>query len=163
MGIGQVPGYFFRCNYGVSMAILVEGFLTSEASLLAHIVLLGIPRPAKLKKGRNGKIYNARKILATATKWKIKMQYRGLPYKGAVKVDYYFGFPIPKSWPLDQQELAKKGGMPHTVKPDYDNLEKLYNDCIKKIIIADDSQICGGEWTKEYTANPRTEILISYA
>ena len=60
----------------------------------------------------------------------------------------------------EKKEKAAAGGMKHTSRPDYDNLEKFYNDCIKKIVIKDDSQLCAGDWDKEYAEVPRTEIWI---
>ncbi len=131
-------------------------------NFLAHILLPGKPVPARLMQGKNGKLYNARKAHSDTCKWKIKVQYRGKVYIGPVEIDYYFGFPIPKSWSKEKRDLAKLGGMAHAVKPDYDNLKKLVNDCIEKIIILDDSQICSGTWKKEYTNKPRTEIFIYY-
>ena len=145
------------------MTFFNKGSLTTDTSFLAHIVLEGKPLAAKLKKTKSGRLYNSRKIYCCTIQWKIKIQYRDEPYDGAVKVDYYFGFPIPPSWTKKKRELAKEGGMRHIAKPDCDNLEKLYNDCIKKIIIVDDNQICDTHSIKEYTENPRTEILISYA
>ncbi len=131
-----------------------------EANLITEIRLEGTPKPAKLMKSRAGKIYNARKDYAEACKWIIKQQYRGVPYLGAVEIFYFFGFAIPKSWPKAKREKAARGGMEHTSRPDYDNLKKFYNDCIKKIVIKDDSQICRGGWIKEYTLFPRVEIQI---
>ena len=133
---------------------------SDTTALLAHITLLGTPKPARLKKKRNGKLYNARNLYMRACKWRIKIQYRTQAYVGPVRIDYFFGFPIPKSWPKEQKELATTTRMPHTLRPDYDNLKKLYNDCIKGIIIRDDSQMCMGLWAKEYTDQPRTEIWI---
>jgi Holliday junction resolvase RusA-like endonuclease len=134
----------------------------THSSLLAHIILNGTPKPARIKQKRTGQIYNSRTIHMTACKWKIKLQYRDDPYSGPVRIDYFFGFPIPKSWSEEQKELAAHEGIPHTVRPDYDNLKKLCNDCIKGIIVSDDAQMCSGEWRKEYTTTPRTEIWIYY-
>jgi len=93
----------------------------------------------------------------------LKSVFQEKPYNGQVRVDYFFGFPIPKSWPKSKQEKAAKGGMPHSSKPDYDNLEKTYNDIIKGIVIRDDDQIIKASAKKEYTTEPRTDITIYYA
>ena len=119
-------------------------------ALIAHIVLLGTPKAASLKKNKEGKIYNAKSVYMAACKWKVKIQYRKTAVAVPVVVDYFFGFPIPSSWPKDKQEKAREGGMPYTSRPDYDNLEKLYNDCIKGIVVKDDCYLQSGKWLEKY-------------
>lgn len=136
--------------------------LELEPSLLAHLTFAGKPVPARRNKGILGNFYNARNAYIMTQKWKAKLQYREPPYDGAVRIDYFFGFPIPKKWTKAEKELAAQGGMPYPHKPDYDNLKKTYNDIIKNIVVSDDARFTEGKWRKEYTENPRTEIWLYY-
>jgi len=75
-------------------------------------------------------------------------------------VTYTFLFPINKSDTLGQKNAKLWGFQSHNVKPDKDNLEKLYSDCGKGIFWSDDCQITIGASKKYYSENPRTEIEI---
>lgn len=75
-------------------------------------------------------------------------------------VAFTFMFPI-----TDRSTLAKRnaklwGLQPHNIKPDFDNLEKLYSDCATGIIWPDDSMVVSCCSKKVYDENPRTEIDI---
>ncbi len=135
----------------------------SDSSVIAHIILFGNPKPARLKKNKYGNIYNPRFAYMFACRWKIRIQYRKPAFEGPVVVNYYFAFQIPPSWPRSKKEQALRGEIPHTSTPDIDNLQKLYNDCIKKIVITDDKNIRECRGIKSYDVNPRTEIVISSA
>lgn len=129
-------------------------------SMLTLLILSGKPIPAKQKKSRLGRIFNARKLEMTALKWRIKIQYRDAPYTSRVKIDYLFAFPMPLKW--SAQKKREMENKPHDVRPDIDNLMKLYNDCIKKIVITDDALITHGNVKKIYSRYPRTEMRIYY-
>lgn len=72
----------------------------------------------------------------------------------AIKIDFYLECPIAKknsvSWNLEN----------HQTKPDIDNLEKFYLDCLNKIFYEDDRQIISTNINKFYAIKPRTEIHI---
>ena len=59
----------------------------------------------------------------------------------AVKIDYTFELPIPKSWPKYKKGLAEWNIIKPISKPDYDNLEKFYNDVFNILLYKDDAHI----------------------
>lgn len=141
------------------------GLGSSETPLLATIVVLGEPKPTFYRKSRSGRIYRPQIDFIQSAKWDVLAQtqkqipdYRN-PTAGSVYVDYYFGIPIPDSWPKRKKKEALEKKI-YPGKPDYDNLKKTYNDIIKGIVIKDDSQIIGGKWVKEYTNEPKVIIWI---
>jgi len=64
--------------------------------------------------------------------------------------------PIPKS------KSSKLDGTPHYKRPDNDNLQKMYLDCLQMAgnILTDDSIVSEIHAYKVYSKNPRTEIVI---
>ena len=60
-------------------------------------------------------------------------------------------------------DLIQNDDIPHTIKPDRDNLDKYGLDCMSKIVFADDCQVYGGEIYKFWSMNPRTEIEIKWS
>jgi len=60
--------------------------------------------------------------------------------------DYHiiFYLPMPKSW--SRKKRLEMDGKPHQQKPDKDNLEKAFLDCV----LADDSKIWDGRATKRW-------------
>ena len=75
-------------------------------------------------------------------------------------VTFTFAFPTLKSCTLAQKNAKLWGFQSYNIKPDFDNLEKLYADCATGIFWPDDCQIVFTESKKYYTENPRTEIEI---
>lgn len=76
-------------------------------------------------------------------------------------IEFIFYMPIPKYMKKKEKEFATKELLRHTVKPDTDNLIKLYLDCMVKIILADDKGVDIKRARKIYSPNPRTEIIIT--
>jgi Holliday junction resolvase RusA-like endonuclease len=107
-----------------------------------------------------GHHYNPQRKKKLSIQWELKSMYRGEIIKGAVTIFLYFCFPVPKSWPKEKREAALRGEVPHTKKPDLDNLEKFYLDCLSKVIIEDDRMISFGASKKTYSHNPKTVIKI---
>ena len=44
---------------------------------------------------------------------------------------------------------------------DFDNLDKLILDALTGLFLKNDSQVCAGDFIKQYSENPRTEIYIT--
>jgi len=76
------------------------------------------------------------------------------------EVSLTFIFPISDREALGPQNAKKWGFLDHHVKPDLDNLEKLYLDCATGIFWSDDAQVVVCHSKKEYDKNPRTEMVI---
>lgn len=71
-----------------------------------------------------------------------------------------FYMPTPKT-STEAKKTAKLWGLSkHTSKPDLDNLEKFYLDCLTGIIFEDDSKVVKLTSKKSYSNNPRTEICV---
>lgn len=75
-------------------------------------------------------------------------------------VSFNFYLPINASDTIAERNAKLWGLQPHVSKPDYDNLEKFYLDCINGIIWSDDSLIVDGEAHKHYSDEPRVEIEV---
>lgn len=82
------------------------------------------------------------------------------PIEGPVRVDIDFYLPRPKRL---MRRKDPPGPIPHTAKPDRDNLEKATTDALKGLLWRDDSQICDGrvrKWYAEKNGTPRVEIRV---
>ena len=67
-----------------------------------------------------------------------KPENRYVPKDVPIQVRLLYIFPRPKRLKTKKSE---PGYIPHSVKPDIDNLDKLYLDCLSGIAINDDNQI----------------------
>ncbi len=86
-----------------------------------------------------------------------------VPLKSDISVELYFHMPYPKKWYRTGKYAGiLKDNAPffHVIKPDVDNLAKIYLDCMNKIIYNDDSQIVHLEVFKMYSEEPKTIIKI---
>lgn len=93
--------------------------------------------------------------------WEVKPHAPREPFKGAIEVSMTFYMPIPQSWPQKKQRAHMGDNIPHTVKPDIDNLEKGLYDSLNKIFWKDDAQIYKvKDKEKYYSTNPRIEFEV---
>ncbi|MDR2535190.1 MAG: RusA family crossover junction endodeoxyribonuclease [Treponema sp.] len=114
--------------------------------LVYSVFAEGTPRPQpRPRKGRYGNFYNPR----TADPWKETIQVyflmdRKPPITGPVYLKIHFFF---------HKAAALYGKIvPHTVRPDKDNLEKAVMDALTGIQIwKDDCQVYGGNTEKYWT------------
>jgi Holliday junction resolvase RusA-like endonuclease len=63
------------------------------------------------------------------------------PFPGAVEVELRFQFAPPASWPQKKKLAAIAGQIPHTSKPDADNLAKSWLDGMNRIVFKDDAAV----------------------
>ena len=80
-----------------------------------------------------------------------------------LQVDLVFHMPRPLSHygtGRNSDKLKDSAPKMHTKKPDIDNLRKLTMDALTGIVWRDDSLVCKGTTTKQYSERPRTEIFI---
>lgn len=84
-----------------------------------------------------------------------------------VKLTVAFFFPIAKSWPKWKREQAEREELPHTSKPDLDNLVKLVKDALNydkgarsEVVWHDDCLVSNLSATKWYSPRPRTVVTI---
>lgn len=76
-------------------------------------------------------------------------------------VEFTFFMPIPKYLKKSDRDYAHKELLRHLVKPDVDNLIKLYLDCLIKIVFEDDRAVKIKGAQKVYSLEPRVEIVIN--
>ena len=69
-------------------------------------------------------------------------------------------FPIPKSKSKKIKAQMREGLVRPTVKPDFDNIGKIYCDSFNGILYADDKLIVDGRIIKIYGEQPRVEIFV---
>lgn len=124
-------------------------------------VIEGNPIPWKAHGGYGKKSFNPLYKEREYVQWKVKSQ---LPnwfeiLDEAVILQYTFFVPTPKM-SMKKSLLALSGAIRPTKKPDCSNFIKFYEDCLKKVVITDDSLVVGFSCNKYYSDNPRTEISI---
>ena len=69
-------------------------------------------------------------------------------------------FPIPKSVSKKQRQAMLDGVIPHTKKPDCDNIAKIILDSLNEVAYDDDKQIYRIVVEKWYSDRPRVEIEL---
>lgn len=119
------------------------------------------PRPRKNNKGWVYMPNEYKKEKAIISKM-IQDNYSGGIETGALSYVIHFGMPIPKSTPKKTLKLIEQGiEVWHIKKPDNDNLEKTYKDCMEGIVYKNDSQLCHcKDKRKFYAIDPYIYIKI---
>lgn len=69
-------------------------------------------------------------------------------------------YPIPKSASKKKRELMLSDKIRPAIRPDFDNVEKIFADALSGIAYKNDNQVVDSEFHKYYSDNPRTEIII---
>ena len=77
-----------------------------------------------------------------------------------VQVNLNVFVPIPASWSKTKRELAQKGVVYPTTKPDIDNVAKAVFDAMNGIVFRDDKQIVNQLVTKRYSDNQRIDARV---
>ena len=85
------------------------------------------------------------------------------PLTGPLVLDVTFVMPIPASMPKRDKTNAEIGNVPHTTRPDLDNLLKLLKDALNGVFWVDDKQIYDVTARKVYGPYPQTVISIAEA
>jgi Holliday junction resolvase RusA-like endonuclease len=89
------------------------------------------------------------------------MERGGWELDGAFEVTITACFSIPKSWPKWRQQAAAEGLIPHTSKPDGDNITKAVCDALNGVVWTDDSRVYHKEIVKLYTdKEPCVEVTV---
>ncbi len=92
--------------------------------------------------------------------WQIKSQWNQEPLLTPVSIEYTFHLPIPSGTSKIRRTQMLNGVLHHIKRPDVDNLSKFASDCLKEIVIKDDSQVFKLAAEKIYSVAPRTIIKI---
>ena len=95
-----------------------------------------------------------------AVQFAAQQAYSGPPLEGPLRMNLIFVFPRPAS-------VRKKDGLgrlPHTSKPDRDNIMASCQNALNKLTYRDDAQICAGfveKWKAAAGEQPHVEVEIS--
>jgi Holliday junction resolvase RusA-like endonuclease len=82
-------------------------------------------------------------------------------FEGAVSLTIRAYMPMPKTMRKADRLLAERELLPHTVRPDLDNLTKAAKDALKGRVWRDDSQAAMYDQSiKVYSPRPRLEIEV---
>lgn len=111
----------------------------------------GIPKAQpRTRRAKNGGVYNP----DTADAWKLCLALTArahlpeAPITGPVRVSELFTFPRPARL---SGKASPDDFIPHTAKPDRDNLDKAVLDTLtNEGFFRDDAQVCGGSIEKFY-------------
>ena len=82
----------------------------------------------------------------------------GVMLQGDITARITAYFPIPKSVSKKQRQAMLDGVIPHTKKPDCDNIAKIILDSVHEVAYDDDKQIYRIVVEKWYSDVPRVEI-----
>ncbi len=80
--------------------------------------------------------------------------------KRPVALHLTLNMPIPASWSKKRQDLALRGLIGATVKPDVDNVMKALADAMNGIVYADDKQIVSATIVKQYATVPCVQVRV---
>ncbi|HUD01716.1 MAG TPA: RusA family crossover junction endodeoxyribonuclease [Rhabdochlamydiaceae bacterium] len=94
-----------------------------------------------------------------AARFHIYDQYDGEPYQKYVAALFFFAFEPPASASLKKRVQMLSGEI-RPMRCDCTNLQKLYEDCLKGIVIQDDRQVCVVSSYKCYEEKGSVQIIV---
>ena len=132
-----------------------------------YITIPGVPitklRPRFTRFKGKVRTYDAQCDEKETVAWQMKARMKGRQLiEQPIELAIVFHMPIPKHTSGKQRVLMLEGGVRHTKKPDGDNLEKFYWDCMNGTVYVDDRQVYKWRGEKVYSATPRTEITLEW-
>lgn len=104
--------------------------------------------------------FSPRTALMNDLRCYLKTVYEGPFFTSAIKCNFYFYMPIPKSASKKKRDKMIAGEIRPTGVPDRTNLAKLAEDVLQGVVYEKDSIIVGGVVEKWFGENPRTLIQI---
>jgi Holliday junction resolvase RusA-like endonuclease len=127
--------------------------------LMIEITIPITPVPWQPSRKGNHCFYDPKEKEKRCARYYIREQYEGQPLKDYTILFFHFYFKPPKSLTKKQKEILANGRLFPT-RCDCTNLQKLYEDCLKGIVIEDDRKVVGVTSQKNYGDKERTEIKI---
>ena len=120
-------------------------------------------RPRFFRRGNHVGTYNPQESEESKTMWHIAQAVNGQKPLGVpVEMHMTFFMPIPSSTPKSLQKQMELSPVPHTKKPDLDNLIKHVLDAANGVLFVDDRQIHSVTCRKIYSHEPKTRIVVLY-
>ena len=89
-----------------------------------------------------------------------KKIYKDQLLEGDITVEVEGFFSIPKSVTKTQKKLMLNGEVPHTKKPDCDNMAKVCLDALNGVAYHDDASITNLIISKQYSENAKVRITL---
>ncbi len=83
-----------------------------------------------------------------------------IPAGQPLRLKCWFFMPIAKSAAKKFKRQCSSESVPHTKKPDIDNLVKFVMDCLNELAWSDDTQVVEIAATKMYSPTPSTCLVI---
>ena len=124
---------------------------------------IGKARPRFYRRGKFVGVYNCQDTEEGKFKWELAAQSKEVqPIETAIHLTCRFFMPIPASISKKKRALYEGCAIPHTKKPDLDNLIKFVKDCANGILWKDDSQVIAITASKAYHPNPATDIIVEW-
>jgi Holliday junction resolvase RusA-like endonuclease len=121
----------------------------------------GLPTAWSSHGGHGRRSFNPRFREKAYAQWQIKAQYnQQKPLSCAVKVTFIFHMPIPFGTSKIRRLQMLNDKIHHTKRPDTTNLQKFAEDCLKGIVLEDDSQVVEVSAKKIYGENSKTVLRI---
>jgi Holliday junction resolvase RusA-like endonuclease len=117
-------------------------------------------RPKFCRQGKFVRTYDPQDKLKEGIQWQLRSLYKNDPLTIPLALDIIFFMPISKSLSGIKKRQMANGIIAHVKKPDLDNLNKFYMDCMNKIVFNDDSQIVEIRAKKIYSNKSGTLIRI---
>ncbi len=131
---------------------------------MLKFILDGEPIAQMRHRTSGRKHYNPQSEIKKSIQWRIKhkcqLQGHKQPLEGPISIEMIFYLDYPRKRSRSDLNLFLWGCEKNTSKPDDDNMEKFYKDCLSKIVYVDDKQIISTKLEKHYSLQPRTEILV---
>lgn len=143
---------------------MTEPMISSEQ---ITIVVYGKPvAKGRAKSTRSGRHYTPEQTRvaesAVVATWYQIIGVDREPHPGPFTIDIVSTFTPPVSWSKRKREAALAGLIPHTTKPDADNLLKLIKDALNEHAYVDDSRAFRVGARKQYGETASTEITINF-
>lgn len=126
---------------------------------MIHIHVAGTPRPQPRPRFWRGRVISTGSQLVRLWRHLMEAEFRkhapqGGPISVPVRVDCIAMFPTPK---------MERWGLPHTVRPDRDNVEKGVLDVLVKArVLKDDALVSSGSFRKIWAERGGLDVRISY-
>ena len=128
-------------------------------------VLDGNPIPLARGRISCGRIYDSQKQHKLAYGILLQHQHNGKPLFDKplhLEATFYFKIPLSQMNRMTSKSSSNKRfkgeGVPHSIRPDLDNVVKFLLDCCNGVIYRDDCLVASMKIEKVYSENPRTEF-----
>lgn len=119
-------------------------------------------RPRFARKGSFVITYNPQEPEEGRFLFEVQKQWKREALTNPIRLSLFFEMPIPKSTSVSKRKLMERGWIPHTKRPDLDNLIKFVKDCLNGTVYRDDSQIISLMAEKKYSYDPKTLIYVAW-